>query len=72
MAYKKFSSIQQREVVIQALDRAFPRPILMLVSSLVYLDMIFLIVPSLVFLSLFQTTSHFHLFGIIELEKNET
>lgn len=34
VAKHKFSPVQQQEVVIQALDKAFPKPILDLVSSL--------------------------------------
>lgn len=33
VASKKFSPIQQQEVVLDALDRAFPKPILSVVSS---------------------------------------
>ncbi|XP_019453126.1 PREDICTED: beta-carotene isomerase D27, chloroplastic-like isoform X2 [Lupinus angustifolius] len=34
MASKEFNHIQQQQVVIQALDRAFPRPILLLIRTL--------------------------------------
>lgn len=34
MASRKFNPIQQREIVIQALQRAFPRPILSLIKAL--------------------------------------
>jgi hypothetical protein len=34
VASQKFNPIQQREVVIQALEKAFPRPILSLVKSI--------------------------------------
>ncbi|MED6173745.1 Beta-carotene isomerase d27, chloroplastic, partial [Stylosanthes scabra] len=33
-AYKEFNSNQQKEVIIQALNRAFPRPILMLIRTI--------------------------------------
>ncbi|CAL0320558.1 unnamed protein product [Lupinus luteus] len=36
MASKEFNHIQQQQLVIQALDKAFPRPILLLVTSLVF------------------------------------
>ncbi|KAL1329707.1 beta-carotene isomerase D27, chloroplastic [Arachis hypogaea] len=34
VAYKEFDSNEQKEVIIQALDRAFPRPILMLIRTM--------------------------------------
>ncbi|XP_020990681.2 beta-carotene isomerase D27, chloroplastic-like [Arachis duranensis] len=34
VAYKEFNSNEQKEVIIQALDRAFPRPILMLIRTM--------------------------------------
>ena len=48
VASQKFNPIQQREVVIKALERAFPRPILYLVSPFNYLPCFFYIeVPGL-------------------------
>jgi beta-carotene isomerase len=37
MASQKFNTIQQQEVILDALDRAFPKPILSLVSSIHFL-----------------------------------
>ena len=48
VASQKFNPIQQREVVIKALERAFPRPILYLVSPFNHLPCFFYIeVPGL-------------------------
>lgn len=67
VASQKFNLIQQREVTIQALDKAFPKPILSLVSSL--LSGIFICSSSSAFSHVsfvLITTSLLHLFGIME------
>jgi beta-carotene isomerase len=37
VASQKFNTIQQQEVILDALDRAFPKPILSVVSSILFL-----------------------------------
>lgn len=47
VAYRKFNPNQQRDVVIQSLEKAFPRPILNLASFVLFLFFIFFPVISL-------------------------
>ncbi|QCE06269.1 hypothetical protein DEO72_LG9g1280 [Vigna unguiculata] len=60
MASQNFSPSQQRQVVTQALHRAFPKP------------MFLLSFPSPMVGVFHRDTSHLHLLGMMEVKKNET